>query len=93
MVHRRFSEEEEMLVRSQPGALMRAKAMNNREFQQLAQGKFHHHALFTLNDGSTREGYMQPPDEQNVYLTALDGTSAGSVAIADIKSIRFPDDE
>lgn len=72
---------------------MRAKAMNNREFQQLAQGKFHHHAVFTLNDGSTKEGYMQPPDEQNVYLTALDGTSAGSVAIADIRSIRFPDDE
>lgn len=54
--------------------------------------KIHHHAVFKLTDGSTKEGYMQPWDENYVYLTALDGTSAGRVELESIRSIDFPED-
>ncbi len=65
--------------------------MNTYEFQSRVQGHTHHHAVFTMSDGSTVEGYMQPNDKEYVYLTKLDGTSGGKLAIADIKSVEFPD--
>lgn len=66
--------------------------MNSREFNRKMSGKIHHLAKITLNDGSTKEGYIQPPDDQYAYLTALDGTTGGKVAIADIKQLDFPND-
>jgi hypothetical protein len=66
--------------------------MNFRDFENRVRGRFHHHAIFHLEDGSTKEGYMQPNDDQNVYLTTLDGQSGGSVKISEIKSIEWPDD-
>lgn len=65
--------------------------MNYRDFMGRMSGHFHHHAIVTLNDGTTKEGYAQPPSEEFCYLTALDGSSAGKVALTDIKNIEFPD--
>ena len=66
--------------------------MQLREFTHRVAGKFHHHAVFHLQDGTTKEGYMQPNDDQFVYLTTLSGESGGAVAIADITSVEFPED-
>ena len=65
--------------------------MTEREFSQHAAGHTHHHAIFHLRDGTTREGYMQPNDSQAVYLTALDGTSGGKILLEDIQSVEFPE--
>lgn len=65
--------------------------MSHRELEQRAAGKFHHKAIFTLNDGSTKVGYMQPFDDEKVYLTGLNGVGLGSIRITDIQSVEFPD--
>jgi hypothetical protein len=64
--------------------------MNITIFRQRTQGHIHHRAIVRLADGSQKEGYMQPFDNERVYFTALTGESGGSVAIADIQSIEFP---
>jgi hypothetical protein len=65
--------------------------MQSWEFKRKMEGHMHHHAILRLADGTTKEGYAQPPDDEYVYLTGLDGTSAGKVTISDIQSIEFPD--
>ncbi len=55
------------------------------------KNKMHHRAVFTLTDGTSKEGYMQPWDDEFVYLTTLDGGSAGRVALAEVKNVTFPD--
>ena len=64
--------------------------MSRNEFENRMSGHMHHFARFVLNDGTTKEGYAQPNDGTNVFLTALDGTSGGKVAIADIREMSFP---
>jgi hypothetical protein len=66
--------------------------MTKREFDQRVRGKTHHHGLFTMKDGSVRDGYMQPNDGTNLFLTTLDGKSGGKVVIEDILKIEFPED-
>lgn len=64
--------------------------MNKRQLEQRSRGKIHHFARFTLRGGETKEGYMQPFDEDFVYLTAQDGTSAGKIALDEIINVEFP---
>lgn len=56
------------------------------------KSKIHHHAIFTLNDGTTKEGMIQPFDDEQVAVTGLDGVGGFYIKLADIKSISFPDD-
>lgn len=65
--------------------------MTRYQFERATKGKFHHKAVFTLSDGTTVEGYMQPFDDTYVYTTDLDGTAGKRIALADIKNISFPD--
>jgi hypothetical protein len=65
--------------------------MQHAEFKMHVEGHIHHHAIVKLQDGSTKEGYMQPFDNERVYFTSLDGTSGGSALISDITSIEFPE--
>jgi hypothetical protein len=53
--------------------------------------KMHHRVVITTKSGEKREGYMQPWDERAVYLTALDGSSAGSVLLSEISDVSFPE--
>ncbi len=61
--------------------------------QQIERYKhfMHHRAVFHLRDGTTKEGYMQPFDNEKVYITTIDGTSAGSIKLEDIARIEFPE--
>lgn len=56
------------------------------------KNRMHHKAVFNLKDGSKTEGFMQPWDDEFVYLTLNEGSSGGKVKIADIVSISFPND-
>lgn len=66
--------------------------MNSQQMERVCRGKVHHRAIIRKQDGTSAEGYLQPWDEDFVYLTTLDGGSAGKVALADITNIEFPDE-
>jgi hypothetical protein len=54
--------------------------------------KMHHKVKLTLGNGSITEGYMQPWDDEFIYLTLNDGASGGKVEISKVRTIEFPDD-
>jgi hypothetical protein len=62
------------------------------QFKSHTQGRMHHLAVFTMNDGTTVKGNMQPDDGDYVYLTLDDGLSGGKLRITDIQSVDFPND-
>lgn len=53
--------------------------------------KMHHRAVFTLTDGSKKEGYMQPFDQEQVAVTNLDGSGGFYIQLKDIVDVQFPD--
>lgn len=66
--------------------------MNKQRMEQVCRGKVHHRAIIHKHSGGTQEGYLQPWDDEAVYLTSLEGDSAGKVALSDIQRIEWPDD-